>query len=350
MQGLRQAVERPHDARTVLRHLGPVALARDEAQELLALELERLVGRDLRDRDVAGARLPLAVAVRALPRRLLVHRHLALELHVVEDDHLLAADDGHPAHLVRVEPRQVHVRDLPAREAQVAEDDVLDARREEVAPVRDALVRLLVEQVEDHREVVHAERPERVLVRPHDAEVLTVAVDAEHLAQLAEVDERLQLADARVIEQEMAGHQHEVALGRRRYELVDLGAPHRGRLLDEHMPARSERPPGQVVVRGHRRRDHHRVDGVVGQELVEVPDHPRLGVARGEALLQRGIELAERREDAEIVEVPRQVRPPVPEAGDTYQSLKTLSELRLPLWPVALRRSTTRLASSTTRS
>ena len=57
----------------------------------------------------------------ALPRRLLVDRHLALQLHVVEHDHLLAADDRDLPHLVRVEPREVHVRDLPAREAQVAE-------------------------------------------------------------------------------------------------------------------------------------------------------------------------------------------------------------------------------------
>src|SRR4051812_5408046 len=183
-KALRQPVERADDARAVLGRLATVALACDQAQELLALELQRLVGRDLRDVDVARPRLPLAVRVGALPRRLLVDRHLALELHVVEDDHLLTADDGHLPHLVRVEPRQVHVRDLPAREAEVAEDDVLDALGQERVPVRDRLARLLVEQVEDHRQVVHAERPERVLVRPHDPEVLAVAVDAEHLAQV----------------------------------------------------------------------------------------------------------------------------------------------------------------------
>ena len=68
-----------------------------------------------------------------LPRRLLVDRDLAVELHVVEDGHLLRADDGHLSHLVRVEPGQVHVRDASRREAQVAEDDVLDARLQEVA-------------------------------------------------------------------------------------------------------------------------------------------------------------------------------------------------------------------------
>src|SRR6266566_3003290 len=63
----RQAVERTHDAGAVLGDLAPVAAAVDQPQELLALELERLVGRDLRDIDVARARLPLAVGLRALP-------------------------------------------------------------------------------------------------------------------------------------------------------------------------------------------------------------------------------------------------------------------------------------------
>ena len=136
----------------------------DEAEELAALELERLVGGDLRDVDVAGARLPLAVRVDRLPGRLLVDRDLAVELHVVEDGHLLGADDGHLPHLVRIEPREVHVRDLPRGKAQVAEDDVLDAGLQEVLTECDRLCRILVEEIEDDREVVDAERPQCVLV------------------------------------------------------------------------------------------------------------------------------------------------------------------------------------------
>ena len=151
---------------------------------------------------------------------LLVDRHLALGLHVVEHDHLLAADDGHLAHLVRVEPRQVHVRDLAAREAEEAEDDVLDARVEGRAAARPRPRRLLVEEVEDHRQVVHAERPERVLVLADDAEVDAVAVDAEHVAELARVDELLHLAHARVVEQQVPRHQHEPARVGERDELA----------------------------------------------------------------------------------------------------------------------------------
>ena len=54
---------------------------------------------------------------------------------------------------------------------------------------------LLVEQVEDHRQVVDAERPERVLVRADNPEVLAVPVDAQDLAELAARDQLLQLLD-----------------------------------------------------------------------------------------------------------------------------------------------------------
>ena len=135
--------------------------------------------------------------------------------------------------------------------------------------MRPRLGRLLVDQVEDHREVVDAERPERVLVLADLAEVLAVAVDAEHVAELARVDELLQLADARVVEQQVAGHQHEVALLGERDELVHLGAAHRRRLLDEDVLARLERLLRERVVRRHRRRDDDRLELGVGEQLVE---------------------------------------------------------------------------------
>ena len=75
---------------------------------------------------------------------------------------------------------------------------------EEVHAVGDRLARLLAEEPEDHREVVDAERQERVLVRADHAEVLAVAVDAGDLAELAGVDEVLHLAQAGVVEEQVA--------------------------------------------------------------------------------------------------------------------------------------------------
>ena len=107
--------------------------------------------------------------------------------------------------------------------------------------MRDRLVGSSSDQVEDHREVVNAERPERVLVLADHAEVLAVAVDAEDVAELAGVDELLQLAHAGVVEQQVARHQHEASLLGERDELLHLGGAHRGRLLDEDVLARLER-------------------------------------------------------------------------------------------------------------
>src|SRR5947199_12434 len=81
----------------------------------------------------------LAVRARRLRGRLVVDRDLVLELHVVEDGHLLAADDGDLPHLVRVEPGEMHVCDATGREAEEAEDDVLHAGRQERVAVRDEL-------------------------------------------------------------------------------------------------------------------------------------------------------------------------------------------------------------------
>ena len=163
----------------------------------------------------------------------------------------------------------MHVRDLAAGEAQVTEHDVLDARREEVAALCDSDLRILVEQVEDHREVVHAERPQRVLVRADDAEVLSVAVDAQDLAELARIDQFLQLQHARVVEQQVARHQHAVTFGRERDELVHLDGAHRRRLLDQDVLAGLERAFRERMVRRDRGGDDDGVEDVV-QGVVEL--------------------------------------------------------------------------------
>ena len=206
------------------------------------------------------------------------------------------------------------MRDLPGREAEVAEDDVLDARVQERVAVRRDGLRLLADEVEDHGEVVHAERPERVLVAADDAEVLAVRVHAQELAELAGVEELLQLEDARVVQQQMAGHEHEAALTREPQQLLHLGALHRRRLLDEHVLARLERLLRERVVGRHRRRDDDGVELVVGEQLVEVGRHPRLRMPCRELLPQLLRGVAEPRELGELVEVADEVLPPVAEA------------------------------------
>src|SRR2546423_1221699 len=70
MQRLRQQLERAHDLQPVA-HLAAVPAVLDQVEEVPALELQRLVVRDLRTEDVARTRAPLARRARggpALPR------------------------------------------------------------------------------------------------------------------------------------------------------------------------------------------------------------------------------------------------------------------------------------------
>ena len=249
----------------------------------------------------------------------------------------------------------MHVGDAPGGEAEVAEDDVLDTRCEERVAVGPHLLGLLVEQVQDHREVVDAERPERVLVLADHAEVLAIAVDAEDVAEVARVDHVLHLLHAGVVEQQVAGHQDELALRGEADELLHLHGAHRGRLLDEDVLPRFERLLRERVVGRHRRRDDDCLEVGSGEHLCVVLVDRDVRIARGEPPAQLRVEVAERDERAEIVEVPREVRAPVAEADQADarlaagHSLKTFSD-EVPLAPVALRRSTTSWASSTSAS
>src|SRR5690242_36924 len=311
-QALREELERAHDLEPVV-HLAPVPALLHEPDEVLALELERLVVRHLGTEDVARARPPLAVRVRRLLRRLVVDGDLAVELHVVEHGHLVAADDGEPPHLVRVEPREVHVRDLSRGEAKVAEDDVLDPLVEERVAVRRRLDDLLLDQVEDDREVVDAERPERVLVLADLPEVLAVAVDDEHVAELARVDELLQLLHRGVVEEQVARHQHEAARLRQGDQLLHLGDPHRRRLLDEDVQTGRESLSRERIVGRDRRRDHDRIDLAGGDHLVEVAGDPSVGEAARELVPQRVARVAEPAEVGDVVVYAREVPAPVAE-------------------------------------
>ena len=60
-----ELLEHAHDGEPVAR-LGAVAALAHEPQEVRELEPQRLVARDLRAEDVAGARLPLAEGLRGL--------------------------------------------------------------------------------------------------------------------------------------------------------------------------------------------------------------------------------------------------------------------------------------------
>ena len=99
--------------------------------------------------------------------------------------------------------------------------------------------------------------------------------------------------DARVVEQQVAGHEHQTSLLRELAQLLHLVGAHRRWLLDEDVLARLECAARELVVRRHRRRDHDRLDGVVREQVVETRGHVRCGVALREAHPQLFVQVAD---------------------------------------------------------
>ena len=141
-----------------------------------------------------------------------------------------------------------------------------------------------------------------------------LTVEVEHVAERAGVDELLQRLHARVVEEQVARHEHEVALLGERDELVHLGAAHRRWLLDEHVLARLERALGEGVVLRHVGRDRDRVEALVLQQVVERLRPARVRMLRGGVLAVLGLRVAEPGELGELAEVPGDVPSPRPEA------------------------------------
>src|SRR5437016_1106509 len=154
-------------------------------------------------------------------------------------------------------------------------------------------------------------------------------------------------------EQKVARHEDTPALLGQLAELLHLRAAHGGRFFDEHVLARLEGAPSEVVVRRHRRRDHDRIDGIVLEHLVEARGHPRAGVALRKVGAAFAVEIAEPRKVREIVEVANEVLAPLAEAylghacGSSHHHSFHTFPLPVPFLPVAFRRSTTICARST---
>src|SRR4051794_9166680 len=318
VERLLQPLEDAHDAQAALAvRQRPAALAHAR-DEVLALQPQRLVVRHPRRPDVARARDVLAVGVGLLVEALVVDGDLALRVHVVERRHALGADDREAPLLVRVQPRQVQVRGDPGREAHEREDDVLDALAHVRLAARVELVGLLPGEVQQHRDVVRAEAPQRVLLRAQLAEVEPVAVDVVDVAELARVGDLLELVDAGVVLEQVADHQHAIGPPRRFDDA--LGARHRQRerLLDEAVLARLEHAHRELGVGGHRRREDDGVEPRIGEHLLEVVREPRARMARRDALARGRVPVAAPAElDArQRVVVAREVRAPVAEPHD----------------------------------
>ena len=155
-------------------------------------------------------------------------------------------------------------------------------------------------------------------------------------------------------EQQVPDHEPAVGVLGGLDELARLGDRERERLLDEEVLAGGEHAHAERMVGRHRGRDRDTVDGVVGEHLVEVGGHARLGVQLAVAAQVVVGEVAGPGELADASEVASEVRAPVAQADDRQPQGARHRRITLSSAPgtrrVALRKSTTIGASSTTRA
>ena len=129
---------------------------------------------------------------------------------------------------------------------------------------------LLAGEVQQDRDVVRAQAPERVLVGAQLAEVQAVAVDVVDVAQLAGVRDLLELVDARVVLQQVPDHEHLARAPRGLDDALGVGDGLGERLLDEAVLARIEDAHGQLGVARHRRGQHDGVELGIGEQIVDL--------------------------------------------------------------------------------
>src|SRR4051795_6957033 len=318
VEALLQPLQDPHHAQPALAVRERRAALAHALDEVLALDPQRLAVGDPRAPDVPRAGDVLTVGGRVLVEALVVDGDLALEVHVVEGRHPAGAHDREPPLLVRIQPGEMEVGGEPGGEAQVAEHDVLDAGAHVGLAARVELGGLLVGEVQEDRDVVGAERPQRVLVRPQLPEVEPVRVDVVDVAELAGVGDLLELRDARVVLEQVADHQRPAALRRRGDRPLGVGHRLRERLLDEAVLAGAQHALGERGVGGDRGGEDDGVELRIVQQVAQLAGEPR-GRERARVALARrlgGVAAPAQLAAREGGEVTRQVRAPVAEARD----------------------------------
>src|SRR6266516_1380105 len=193
----------------------------DALEKVSALRLQRLDVRQPRHVHVAGAldqpELAEALELTEGATEMLtvdpgiVDRQLAGD--VVVDNHLAAAGDGHPPHLVRAEPGELDVRH---REVVLEHDEreVGNARLQVVVGVAVHGNRAGVEPMLDDRDVVRAEIPDRIDVAAHSPEIEPLRVDVVHLPQLAVVEQLAHVLDGGAEAEGVPNHQRQAGFSR----------------------------------------------------------------------------------------------------------------------------------------
>ena len=166
------------------------------------------------------------------------------------------------------------------------------------------------------------EVPDNADVGLMEAEIDAARRHEVDVAKLTRIDELLDRAHRRAIEEGVTGHKYEARVGGHRDEVANLGGRAGERLLDEHVLAGGEGGPGERVMGADRGRDDDRIDALVSEHLVGRARAPRVRVAAADRREGLRAHVAQRAKLVfrEIRDVSREVRPPVAEAdhADPY--------------------------------
>ena len=127
---------------------------------------------------------------------------------VVEDSHLLGADDHQPLLLRGVQPTDEDVPADAALEFQAAQGHVDHAGGEVALAVGLGGDRFLAQEVEDDGDVVRGKAPEDVLLGADQAHVEAIGIKVEKLPHLALLDQLAEFHDRGMVEEDMSDHQH----------------------------------------------------------------------------------------------------------------------------------------------
>ena len=189
---------------------------------------------------------------------------------VVEDGHLLRADDHQPLLLRGVQPTDEDVPADAALEFQAAQGHVDHAGGQVALAVGLGGDRFFAQEVEDDGDVVGGETPEDVLFGADQAHVEAIGVAVEDPPQRALLDQLAEFHDRRMVEEDVSDHQHgDAALGQRHQFLALPGVQRQG-FLDEHVLAGLQAAADQVVMGGGRGGDGHGGQLGIVEHLLEV--------------------------------------------------------------------------------
>ena len=298
----------------------------DALDEILGLGLEGLGRLELGDVDVARA-VAHEQIVDAVPAvgalevdAAVVDLDLLVGVEVVPDEHLLVAADQGLADLDRAEPVDVEMGDESvALELDGDIGDVFESALEVDGAVGRDGHRLLVDDMVHDRKVVGGQVPDDVDVVLEEPQVDPDRIVEEELAQLARIDEFLDLLHGAREKERVVDHDLELLLGGEVDELPGLGAGRGERFLDEDVLPGQERRLGQLIMGEDGRDDGHGVHVRGPDELqgvLDALDEGIVGLGQAEALLR---EVADRDQlgAGRAMEIPGHVGPPIAVSDDT---------------------------------